>query len=292
MHVLGFPDYKKQTERFATALNATYQIVQLHRFPDSESLVTLPSEPLPEQVLVCRSLNQPNDKLIELLLLTSAARERGVKTLILVAPYLCYMRQDKAFHPGEVISQKVIGRLLGDLFDGIMTVDPHLHRTHSLSAAIPRTSTVVLTATRLMGDFIQSQLSNPLLIGPDSESEQWVRAIAQSARLDYAVANKQRLGDDKVCVNLPRIKVQGREIVLVDDIISTGQTIVKAAKQLLNAGAKKVHCLVTHAIFSAGAEQQLQQAGIANIWSTDSINHHSNVISLADLLTTGVRNFN
>jgi ribose-phosphate pyrophosphokinase len=212
--------------------------------------------------------------------------------LILVAPYLCYMRQDKAFHPGEIISQKVIGRLLDDLFDGIITVDPHLHRIHSLSTVVPKAATVVLTAAHLMGEFIQSHLTNPLLIGPDIESEQWVRTIAQFAHLDYAVANKQRHGDDKVCVNLPRINVQGREIVLVDDIISTGHTIAEATRQLLGAGATKVHCLVTHAIFSSGAEQQLQQAGIANIWSTDSINHPSNVISLADLLTTGVRNFN
>ncbi len=108
----------------------------LHHFPDGESLIRLPPS-LPEHVIVCRSLNQPNDKLIELLLCATTARELGAKRLTLVAPYLSYMRQDIANQPGEAVSQRIVGKLLAELFDDVLTVDPHLHRISSLDPGDP-----------------------------------------------------------------------------------------------------------------------------------------------------------
>ena len=286
--LLGFHDYEAQGRRLAEALGLSFAPVELHRFPDGESKVTLPAQ-LPEQVVVCRTLDQPNDKLVELMLVARTARELGARRLILVVPYLCYMRQDIAFHAGEAVSQQIIGAFLAELFDAVITDDPHLHRITRLEQAIPRGQAVALTAAPAMIQFLARHVQNPMLIGPDAESEQWVRAMAEPAGLEYAVATKERLGDRSVRTKLPEVSYQGRSIVLVDDMASTGRTLIAVASQLKFRGAAAIHCLVTHALFADDATHQLHEAGIEQIWSTDSISHPSNVIHLAPLLADAVR---
>ncbi len=158
--VLGFPDYQQQAKNLAKAAGLDYADISIHRFPDGESKVQLP-ETLPEHVILCRSLDHPNDKLVELILAADGAKALGAKRLTLVAPYLSYMRQDIAFHPGEVVSQKVIGRLLADYFDQVLTVDSHLHRIHHLSEAIPIKQAINLTATQPMGAFLNDTVERP-----------------------------------------------------------------------------------------------------------------------------------
>lgn len=283
MMVLGFAEYQTQASALAAQLSLPYATISVHHFPDGESQLTLPS-PLPEQLIICRSLNQPNDKLIELLLTAGSARRHGVKKLILVAPYLCYMRQDKAFHQGEVVSQQIIGKLLADAFDQVLTVDAHLHRIANLQQAIPTQQAINITATAPMAAFIQQTLAKPLLIGPDSESEQWVSAIAAHQHLDYAIASKQRLGDKHVEVTLPEANYTGRDIVLVDDMASTGHTLLEAAKKIQAFAPASISVLVTHALFINHADADLNNAGIDHIWSCDSVPHPSNCITLAPLL--------
>ncbi|MEW6647391.1 MAG: ribose-phosphate diphosphokinase [Pseudomonadota bacterium] len=286
--LLGFHDYEAQGRRLAEALGLPFAPVEIHRFPDGESKVTLPAQ-LPEQVVVCRTLDQPNDKLVELMLVARTARELGARHITLVAPYLCYMRQDIAFHAGEAVSQKIIGGFLAELFDAVITVDPHLHRIERLEQAIPRGQAMALTAAPAMIEFLAQHVPNPMLIGPDAESEQWVRAMAEPAGLEYAVATKERLGDRSVRTKLPEMSYQGRTIVLVDDMASTGRTLIAVASQLKFRGAAAIHCLVTHALFADDATRQLHEAGIEQIWSADSISHPSNVIHLAPLLAQAVR---
>ena len=286
--IIGFSDYTPQTQRLAQALGCEFTIADIHRFPDGESRVTLPPE-LPERITICRSLDSPNQKLVELLLTAENCRQLGVRHITLVAPYLCYMRQDTAFHPGEAVSQRIIGRFLGQLFDALITVDPHLHRTASLQEVIPDTDTRVLSSAAPMGHFLAKHEAGPMLVGPDSESEQWVRALAQLGKLDYAVAEKERLGDREVQVKLPAGDYNGREVVLVDDIASSGCTLIEVAKQLKLQGAAAVHCLVTHAILAQETSQRLHNAGIDQIWSSDSVSHPSNRVFLAELLAEALR---
>jgi len=288
MLLLGFEDYRPQGEALARALDASFALVDVHRFPDGESKVTVP-EALPDEVILCRSLDHPNDKLIELLLTAKTARQQGVKKLTLVAPYLCYMRQDIAFHPGEAVSQQIIGHFIGDLFDRVVTVDPHLHRIERLEQAIPLREAIALGTAEVMGKFLSQQTQSPLIVGPDGESEQWVRAIAEPAGLDYAVATKERLGDREVRIHLPERDYHRHEVILVDDMISTGRTLINVTEQLKRQGAGKIHCLVTHALFADDVTQALRKAGIDQIWSSDSIPHPSNAIALAGLLAEGLQ---
>lgn len=283
MQILGFSDNSEQARRLARLLGLPFEKIEIHHFPDRESKVTMPLQ-LDEEIVLYRSLDYPNNKLIELLFACHYARERGVKRITLVAPYLCYMRQDTAFNPGEVVSQRVFGQWLDGMIDRLITVDPHLHRTQNLNEMMPGTEVTILSATPLMAEFLRKRPAPPLLLGPDAESEQWVRQIAESASLEWTVATKLRHGDHRVQINLPGFDFKKRNVVIVDDVASTGRTIAATAKQLKLAGAEVVSCIITHPLFANDAEQVLSNACINHIWSTDSIIHHTNVISLLDLI--------
>jgi len=286
--LLGFPEYETPGRRLAAQLQLPFAGVEIHRFPDGESRVTLPPA-VGAHLIFCRSLDHPNAKLVELLLAVEAARALGAQRITLIAPYLCYMRQDIAFHPGEAVSQQIIGRFLATLLDDLITVDPHLHRTPRLEEAIPGIHANALTAAPLMSRFLQTRGTTPLLLGPDGESEQWVKAIAAPAGLEYGVATKERMGDREVRTQLPDLPYSDREVVLVDDMASTGRTLASVARQLRQRGARAVNCLVTHALLDGESVALLHESGIDHLWSSDSILHDSNAVELAPLLAEAVR---
>lgn len=287
--VLGFSDFEAQARRLAQALGYSFARVEIHRFPDGESRITLP-QAIVERVVFCRSLDQPNNKLVELMLAAETARAMGARHLTLVAPYLCYMRQDIAFHPGEAVSQRIVGDFLTRLFDAVITVDPHLHRIRDLNEALPGIHAKAISCASLAGDFLRAHAPAlpPLLVGPDGESEQWVRAIAASSNLDYVVASKERLGDRDVRIALPERDYAHRGVVLVDDMASTGRTLVGVAAALRARGARSIRCFVTHALHDADAARLMRNAGIEHIWSSDSITHPTNAVSLTPLLAAAL----
>ena len=286
--LLAFDDEAMPAQALAAALDIPLAFVQRHRFPDGESRLLLPPR-LPEQLLLLRGLHQPHDKLVELLITVPAARELGARRVVLVCPYLAYMRQDMAFNPGEAVSQRHIGALLASQVDGLVTVDPHLHRIQSLDEIMPGGCHRALTAAMLLGDWVARHVPGALLLGPDEEALQWVRAAGQAHGLDHAVCHKQRLGDRDVRVRLPELPLAGRAVVLVDDVASTGRTLVEATIGCLAAGAATVDVAVTHALFVGDAMDQLRAAGVRHVWSTDAVPHETAVVGLAELLADAVR---
>jgi ribose-phosphate pyrophosphokinase len=281
--LLAFDDEAPLAQALAQALGAPLAFVQRHRFPDGELRLRLP-EALPPRVLMLRGLQQPNEKLIELLLCAPAARELGARELVLLSPYLAYMRQDMAFTPGEVVSQRHVAALLHGLFDAVLTVDPHLHRVRSMEELFPRRRALALSAAPLLGEWVARQLGRPVLIGPDEEAAQWVQAAAQAQGLEHGMGHKRRLGDREVVLELPPLELNGRAVVLLDDVASTGQTLIAAATQALARGAASVDVAVTHALFVGDALAQLHAAGVRHVWSTDAVPHPSNAVSVAPLL--------
>lgn len=286
--LLAFEEEADLAQELAIALNVEMRLIQRHRFPDGELRLVLP-KPLPHTVLLLRGLQQPNEKLTELMIAAPTARELGAKRLLLVSPYLAYMRQDMEFTPGEAVSQRHIARLLSHFFDHVITLDPHLHRINSLDEVMPAGAGIALSAAPLLGAWVADKVPGAVLIGPDEESAQWVREAAQSSGLDFGVGRKVRHGDRDVTLALPEIEVRGRPVVLLDDMASTGRTMIGAAQGLLARGALSIDVAVTHALFNGSAIADLQAAGVRHVWSSNSVPHASNAVSITPLLATTIK---
>jgi ribose-phosphate pyrophosphokinase len=236
---------------------------------------------------VLRSLHHPNEKLVELLLAARTARTLGARELVLVAPYLGYMRQDSAFHPGEAVSQHIVGRFLAELFDAVITVDPHLHRTGELSQAVPCKRSIALGAAPLVASLVSTESAAPIFLGPDEEAAQWVGPAA-GTRYQWSVCHKQRSGDREVEVVLPGVDVRGRSVLLIDDVASTGRTLLRTVAGLWSVGAASIDIFVTHGVFVGDALPLLYGARVAHIWSSDTVPHGTNAVSVVPLLAEAI----
>jgi ribose-phosphate pyrophosphokinase len=288
--IQSLPSAIADATRLAARFGVSAHEIALHRFPDGELSVTV--GPAAATTILYVPLDQPNDKLLAILFAAEALRREGVKRLVLVAPYLCYMRQDAAFHKGEAISQKVVGRLLAAVVDRVVTVDAHLHRARNIADVLPGIEADNLSAMPAIAEFLRAAGIAPatVLVGPDAESEPWVRDLAGRLGLAHAVARKTRRGDRSVEIDFADPKVfAGRPALLVDDIVSSGGTLMTCAKVLHAAGATTVDAVVTHALFAPELVRTLFEAGIRSVRSTDSVPHPTNAIALDGVLADALR---
>lgn len=284
--VHAFPDSLPLARRLAASLRLPLRTVAASRFPDGESLVRVDHQRGDDAILV-RSLHDPNAKLVEVILAADALRHAGARRLTLVAPYLPYMRQDAVFAPGEPVSQRIVGALLGGLFERVLTVEAHLHRIRRLSEVVPG-SARSLSAAPALAAWVVRQAPDALLVGPDAESAPWVRAVAHRAGVSWAVAEKQRLGARRVRLTLPPLPAR-RHAVLLDDIASSGATLAAAARALRRAGVATVDVAVVHALCAPGALDRIRRAGARRIVSCDTVPHPTNAIPVAPLLAAALR---
>jgi ribose-phosphate pyrophosphokinase len=284
--VISF-DKQKEAQDLADTLGVSLQLATIHQFPDRELKVAVPVD-IPQTVVLYLSLYDPNEKLIELFLASEVLHQNGVKNIILVAPYLCYMRQDKAFHAGEAVSQTIIAKLLQQYIDGLITVDPHLHRVASLDQVYQNIPVRCLTAMPLFAEYL-SNTDAGIIVGPDEESEQWVKTLSELTDRPYVVGHKTRSGDRKVSIRLDVNSQQYTSAFIVDDIVSTGHTAVELATHLKNSGVGNIELLVTHCFSDVDSVDLLEQAGIQKIVATDSIPNLYAELELAPMLAASVR---
>jgi ribose-phosphate pyrophosphokinase len=259
-------------------------IAEIRSFPDGETYVRILSNVKDKNVFLVCTLNQPDTKLLPLYFLAKTAKEFGAKSICLIAPYLAYMRQDKAFHIGESVTSTHFANLISGFADSLITIDPHLHRRSSLSEiySIP---TAVSHAALHISAWIKYTIQKPILIGPDAESEQWVTEVAKNANAPYVILTKIRHGDRDVEVSVPQIeKYKGYIPVLVDDIISTGRTMIETIGHLKYAGMKPPICIGVHAVFANNAFEEIKNAGAKEVITCNTIPHESNRIDISDLL--------
>jgi ribose-phosphate pyrophosphokinase len=271
--------------RLARELEAPFAPIRLHRFPDGESLVRIADVPGTHAVIV-QSFNDPDPKLMPVLLAADALRRAGARRVTLVAPYLAYMRQDRVFHPGEPISQRVFGECLGRAFDRVLTLEAHLHRVHRLAQVVPGQARS-LSAAPVIAEWLRRRGAGTLAVGPDEESAPWIKAVAHTAGVPWAVGTKRRLGDRSVRIHfaaLPRCD----SAVVIDDVASSGATLAAAIRGLREHGVRTVDAAVVHAIFAPGALGAIRRAGAREVVSCDTIEHPTNEIRCAGLLASAL----
>ena len=285
--ILPLPGNETFARQLADAGGWELGRVETRRFPDGESYVRILSNVAERPVdLVC-TLARPDDNFLRLAFAADAARALGASEVTLIAPYLSYMRQDRRFQPGEAVTSTTFSRLVSSTFDRLVTVDPHLHRYPALSAlyTIPADT---LHAAPLLANWIAAEVDQPLVIGPDEESEQWVSAIARRIGAPYAVLRKIRHGDRNVDVELPDLSQwKARCPILVDDIVSSGHTLIEAARKLQIEGFQRPVCAVVHGVFADDSYERMKPF-TDRIVSSDTIPHESNAIRLAPLIAAAI----
>lgn len=265
-------------------MGAEEGIWQQHTFPDKEISIRILSDIKNKPVIIFDSLHNPNAKMIPLIFLAETAKALGASQVGLVAPYLSYMRQDIAFNAGEGVSAKHFSKLISSYFDWMITIEPHLHRIHHLSEVytIPALS---IHAGSVLSDWINHHVDSPILIGPDSESEQWVSSVSEKCHFPYVVLNKIRTGDKSVSISIDSISGDKNHTpVLVDDIISSGRTMVEVVRQLNEKGTKLPVCLGVHGLFSDDCMSTFDKVKYKDIITCNTIEHPSNAIDVDCLL--------
>lgn len=260
-------------------------------FPDGESHIRVTSQVAElqgaEVVVVC-TLDQPNTHLIPLSLLVHTLRDLGAQRVQLVAPYLSYMRQDERFHPGEGVTSRYVAAMLSQWVDELWTMAPHLHR-HDDLGALYHIPTHCLDVSPAIAAWVE-QLDRPLLIGPDDESEQWVRAVAQHHQTPYIIFDKVRRGDRDVELTHRGHLPEGQFTpVIIDDIISTGQTMAKAVQWTQTLGLGKPHCVGIHAVFADDATTLLLEHGAQSVITCNTIAHTTNQVDVHPIFAQALK---
>lgn len=279
--IFDFPVPSALGEKVRELIEGEEGKFQIRSFPDGESYLRVETDVLGREVIVNASLFHPNDWILNLFFLADALRLQGAKRVGLLAPYLSYMRQDKVFQSGEALTSVTFAHLLSTYFSYLVTVDPHLHRYHSLEEiySIP---TSVVRAAPLITEWIRENVENPFLIGPDEESAQWVKEVA--GEFPYIVLKKVRYEDGHVAISWPEVVDLGDKApVLIDDIISSGSTMIQAIHHLKDS-MSPLFCMAIHPVFSGNSYQELINTGVKGIITCNSILHPSNQIDLSPLL--------
>lgn len=262
--------------------------VTLHQFPDKETCIKIDTDIKDRDVILVTTLDHPNEKLLPLLFFAKTAKDLGAKNIGIVSPYLAYMRQDKQFHAGEGITAHYFAELISRYFDWLITVEPHLHRIHSLNE-IYNIPSLVLHAGKQIAEWIKNNVNNPILIGPDAESMQWVDTIAKDINIPCIIAEKIRTGDKQVAVTIANIEnYKNYTPVLVDDIIATGLTMIETIKHIKQSLPHLPICIGIHAIFAGNAYAELLQTG-SKIVTCNTIKHPSNQINLNSLIAKSIK---
>ena len=282
--LFAMPGNEAFTLHLDRAISCEVGQMEMRRFPDGETYVRLQSPVHGRDVIFVCTLDHPDDKVMPLYLAARTARELGARRVGLIAPYLAYMRQDARFKDGEGITSAHFAAFLSDFLDWLVTVDPHLHRHHKLNEiySIP---TKVVRAAPAIGDWIAEHVDNPVIIGPDGESEQWAARVATLVGCPCIVLEKTRKGDRDVEVSaLDASGWKGGTPVLVDDITSTAQTMIATVGKLKEAGLPPPVCISVHAVFAGSAYDDLRAAGVARIASCNTIAHSTNQIDVAEAI--------
>ncbi len=276
MRVIAGTSSPLLAKRIAECLNARLAKTTFKRFPDGELYVRI--EDVDEEAVVVQSINS-NDDLVALMLMFDALEDAEI---VAVIPYMGYARQDKKFNEGEAISIRAVARLIESYASKVVTVN-----IHSRDAAGYFKKLIEVDAMPIIGRYYAGR--DVVMVSPDLGSYKRVKVCAEHAGCEFDYLEKVRINAETVEIKPKSLDVKGRDVVIVDDIISTGGTMIEATKMLLNAGAKSVECACVHAVLAGNALNRLYSAGVKRVVATDTIEKAVSVISVAESIASVLR---
>ena len=275
MFVVGGSASQLLSKELAKSLRAKLAKVETKRFPDDECYVRI-DEDLDDQEVFLVQTSWPDRNTVELFLLQDAIKEFDVDSLTTVVPYFGYARQDKQFKPGEPISARAIARLIQMNTDEFITVDVH---APSVIDWFEGKSAKNVAAYPEIGKYLKGK-GIELILSPDEGRADNAKRVADVVNCESDFLVKERLDGDTVKMTPKRLDANGKKVAIVDDIISTGGTIVKAAEQLRKQGATRIYAVCTHGVFAGNAIPKLE-AVCDDVCTTDTIENPKTCISVA-----------
>jgi len=276
-------------KKISKKLKANLVKSEVKIFPDGESKITLKGKLSKSKTIIVQSIYPPVDSnLIQALSLISKAKDYSTEVVVVI-PYLGYARQDREFLPGEIVTMKVLGKLFqGAGASKIIVVDIHSKiglkyfkiKTENISAIFDLTKY-----------FKKINLKNPLVVSPDQGGKERAREFAEKFESEFIALKKQRdRKTGKVQIKTEGLnKVIGRDVILVDDMISTGGSIIKATEFLKKQRCKRVYVACTHALLMNDAEKKIKKAGVTKIVSTNTIPNKTSVVDISSTIAKAIK---
>jgi len=284
MITLGGSTSKKLAELVSKRLDSELGLIDSKRFPDGEIYLRLLSDVNHKDCILIETTDS-NDALIELFLLLDLLRDFNAKEIHTVVPYLGYSRQDKRFKEGEAFSTKTILKLIDQFSDSILTVNCHfLDKEGEFSFEGVRIRN--LDAFPLVAEYFKNKLKGPVLISPDKGALEYAKKASEIINCEFDYLEKTRISDQEVKINTKKLDVSGKDVIILDDMISTGSTIIEATEFIKAQGAKSIHAGCIHGVFSKGLQQF--SGVLDDLVCADTIPTKVSKITVADLISKAI----
>ena len=286
--IIGGSASQKLAAKVAWDLGEKLSPIETRRFPDGERYIRIKGE-ISKEVVVIQSTGYPQDEnLMELFLLLKNLKSLGVERTRVVIPYFGYGRQERRFKSGEAVSAVIIAELLEAAgASEIYSINLHEKNIKEFFN-IPVHE---ISAMPMIANYINKQIDDPMIIGPDKGALGFAEEISGILKCDCDYLEKTRISPEKVEMKPKNLDVEGRDVVIIDDIISTGGTIVSASRILNDLGANKVIVGCVHPILVEDALLKIFAAGVDDVFATDTLKSDVSAISVAPLIAGYLKKF-
>lgn len=286
--IIGGSASQKLAAKVAWDLGENLSPIETRRFPDGERYIRIKGE-VPKEVVVIQSTGYPQDEnLMELFLILKNLKSLGVERIRVVIPYFGYGRQERRFKSGEAVSAVIVAELLEAAgASEIYSINLHEKNIKEFFN-IPVHE---ISAMPMIANYISEQIDDPMIIGPDKGALGFAEEISGILKCDCDYLEKTRISPEKVEMKPKNLDVKGRDVVIIDDIISTGGTIVSASRILNDLGANKVLVGCVHPILVEDALLKIFAAGVDDVFATDTLKSDVSTISVAPLVAGYLKKF-
>ncbi len=273
--------------KLARRIKANLVKSEVRVFPDGESKITLRGNISKRKSIVVQSIYPPVDtNLIQALSLISKAKENSSEVVVVI-PYMGYARQDREFLPGEIVTMKVMAKLFkGAGASKLIAVD--IHSLIGLKYFTIKSKNIS-AVPNLAAYFKKMSLKDPLVVSPDQGGTERAKKFAKEMGTEFIALQKKRdRKTGKVQIKTKQANVIGRDLILVDDMISTGGSIVNATKFLKKEKCKRVFVACTHALLMNDAEKKIKKSGVTKIVSANTIPGNTSIVDVSNAIAKAI----